>query len=83
MLLNLVSNARKFVPKNRGVIKFESSLEEVNENVFFKISVIDNGPGISPGDIPKLFKPFSKLEDSKKLNPNGSGLGLNICKLIC
>lgn len=27
VLLNLVSNAQKFVPKNRGMIKFESSLE--------------------------------------------------------
>ena len=43
----------------------------------------DNGPGIKPGDEAKLFKPFSKLADDKNLNPNGSGLGLNICKLIC
>ena len=30
-----------------------------------------------------MFKPFSKLDANKHLNPNGSGMGLNICKLIC
>ena len=83
MLLNLVSNARKFVPKRHGQIKFESTLKEANEQVYLQISVEDNGPGVKPEDIPKLFKPFSKLEDTKNLNPTGSGLGLSICKLIC
>ena len=83
VLLNLVSNARKYVPKERGVIKFESCLIEENDQVYLQISVTDNGPGIKPGDETKLFKPFSKLADDGNLNPNGSGLGLNICKLIC
>jgi signal transduction histidine kinase len=50
---------------------------------FLQISVFDNGPGISPADKSKLFKPFSKLAAHSHLNPNGSGLGLSICKLIC
>jgi K+-sensing histidine kinase KdpD len=29
-----------------------------------------------------LFKPFTKLESGKHLNPNGIGLGLSICKGI-
>ena len=45
--------------------------------------MFDNGPGISENDIKKLFKPFSTLADNSKLNPNGNGLGLNICKMIC
>ena len=48
-----------------------------------KISVTDNGPGISLLDQSKLFKPFSKLEANAELNPNGIGLGLSICKVIC
>jgi hypothetical protein len=47
-----------------------------------RISVTDNGPGISEEDQTKLFRPFSKLQTHRALNPNGSGLGLHICKLI-
>ena len=50
---------------------------------FVQVSVIDNGPGISKHEQSKLFKPFSKLTTNSHLNPNGNGLGLNICKMIC
>lgn len=30
-----------------------------------------------------MFKPFSRIAANKALNPNGNGLGLHICKLIC
>ena len=83
MLFNLVTNAIKFVPRNQGVIKLSSSLTEKHLENYLKISVHDNGPGIALEDQSKLFKPFSKLEAHKKLNPNGNGLGLSICKLIC
>ena len=83
VLLNLVSNAGKFLPKTHGIIKLESSLVEEGDQVHLQISVIDNGPGISEEFRPKLFQPFSKHEVHKKVNPNGNGLGLNICKLIC
>ena len=48
-----------------------------------EVSVTDNGPGITAIDQKKLFKPFSKLSRNEELNPNGIGLGLNICKMIC
>ena len=47
------------------------------------MTVANNGSGISEEDQNKLFKPFSKLKDTKKINPNGNGLGLNICKMLC
>lgn len=83
MLFNLVTNAIKFVPRNQGIIKISSSLTEKQLENYLEISVHDNGPGIALEDQSKLFKPFSKLEAHKKLNPNGNGLGLSICKLIC
>ena len=45
--------------------------------------MLDNGPGINKADRHKLFKPFSKIDSNKSLNPNGNGLGLSICKVIC
>ena len=83
VLLNLLSNARKFVPKTDGIIKIESLLTKKDDADYLEISVFDNGPGISSDDKAKLFKPFSKLLANSKLNPNGNGLGLNICKMIC
>jgi signal transduction histidine kinase len=83
VLFNLISNAIKFVPQSNGVIKIESEIFEKNLNTYLKITVHDNGPGIAVEDQRKLFKPFSKIDAHKKLNPNGNGLGLSICKLIC
>ena len=83
ILFNLVSNAIKFVPRRKGVIKIHSRTINKGKDNFLQISVYDNGPGISREEIKKLFKPFSKLETHKEHNPNGYGLGLSICKLIC
>jgi signal transduction histidine kinase len=70
VLLNLTSNAAKFVSKNDGKIRISANLR-------------NDGTGISDEDQQKLFKPFSKLKDANKINLNGTGLGLNICKMIC
>lgn len=49
------------------------------------VSVIvkDRGPGISAIDQDRIFRPFVKLSNSSRLNPNGVGLGLFVCRVIC
>ena len=42
--------------------------------------VEDTGIGIRREDSDKLFKLFGKLESTSKINTNGIGLGLSICK---
>jgi K+-sensing histidine kinase KdpD len=44
--------------------------------------VRDYGYGIAPENIDKLFIDFGKLSDDKKLNREGVGLGLSICKSL-
>ena len=83
VLLNLTSNATKFVTKTEGIIKIAAHLRNEGQNVQLVVTVANNGSGISEEDQNKLFKPFSKLKDTKKINPNGNGLGLNICKMLC
>lgn len=83
VLLNLVSNARKYVAKQEGLIKVQVASVKDGDNFFLNISVSDNGPGIADADQSKLFKPFSRIVTHKELNPNGNGLGLHICRLIC
>jgi len=81
ILLNLLSNALKFT--DLGSI--EVFLEDFTEDLTFplyKISVKDSGVGIKPEDISKLCKLFGRLENNKKINKTGIGLGLTISKKI-
>ena len=67
ILTNLITNAYKFT-ENGGVTISTYYLE--NENSL-SISVEDTVIGIEENDLIKLFKPFTKLSDDRKLNPNG------------
>ena len=48
--------------------------------ISFKMEIIDYGIGIHKSQINKLFLNFSKLEDPEKVNNQGTGLGLSLCK---
>jgi signal transduction histidine kinase len=50
VLLNLLSNSRKFVPKQLGMILIDVDLPEWDGKTFLRVSVKDNGPGISAED---------------------------------
>jgi PAS domain S-box-containing protein len=74
VISNLIGNAIKFT-KNGGAILLE--LKKDDSNVLFIIS--DNGPGICPEDLEKIFERFWQSRDTRKM---GSGLGLSICRYI-
>lgn len=71
VLFNLISNAIKFSPEN-GVI--EVNVEVLKSSV--KISVKDNGIGISKEDQKHLFERFFRGHNATHIQ--GTGLGLNI-----
>ena len=50
--------------------------------VRFQIEIKDEGVGIGPEDLSKLFVDFIKLETHENMNLEGTGLGLSICKRI-
>ena len=74
---NLISNAIKFSP-------FESNIyiELKRDGNTARISVRDEGPGISPGDQAKLFGEFQKLSARPTGEEKSTGLGLAIVKKI-
>jgi len=75
VLLNLISNAAKYNKKD-GEIKVKCS----NKNRgMLRITVIDNGDGISLEKQKELFKPFSRL-GAENSNIEGTGIGLVVCK---
>ena len=79
VLLNLLTNANKFTGLGKIIVECDLN-HDCPPDTFIKVSVRDNGCGIKQEDISKLFQPFSMISNSKKLNPTGTGLGLNICK---
>lgn len=75
ILQNIVSNAVKFTYPD-GRIKIKAS--EIKGEV--KVSVIDNGIGISGEDIEKLFRIDIPFTTNGTLNEQGTGLGLILCR---
>jgi len=77
VLINLLDNAIKYTPHDSPI---EIQIEEhPNE---FKVSVIDQGPGIPQEQLPRLFSSFSRGETDRVVKTSGLGLGLSVCKGI-
>ena len=77
-LINLLSNSFKFTFKGGITIDVKICMLENQRSVQF--SVTDTGVGIPKKDQSKLFKMFGMLDETKKLNPNGCGIGLTVSK---
>lgn len=74
-LSNLVGNAIKFAPE-RGKIVVAAGSEDAD---CIRISVSDNGPGITPDHLPKVF---DRYWQSSRTDRQGAGLGLAIARGI-
>ena len=74
-LENLLSNASKFSPPGSPI---KVKIKEKNGQV--RISVKDQGPGISESDQKRLFLPFEKLSAKPTGDESSSGLGMAIVK---
>ena len=79
VLDNLISNAIKFSPFGLNIWV---SSELILSDGMVRITVKDEGPGISEEDKTKLFKKFSKLTARPTNEENSTGLGLSIVKRL-
>src|SRR5262249_7209296 len=80
-LFNLLSNATKFT--HDGRIELEVVRETWEGRAAIAFHVRDNGIGISPEQMSKLFKPFTQADDSTTRKYGGTGLGLAISSSFC
>jgi signal transduction histidine kinase/CheY-like chemotaxis protein len=78
ILWNLLQNAVKFTP-DRGRIAARTWNEPGG---LFKISVADNGIGIEPEVLPRIFDVFEQGARSVHRRFGGLGLGLAVCKAL-
>lgn len=70
VLDNLLSNALKYSVPGRVEVGARRA------GHWIEVSVTDEGPGIAPADVPRLFRKMGRLDQSG----SGTGLGLYICK---
>ena len=74
LLDNLIDNAVKFGGKAEVALTREEDI--------LLLQVRDNGPGVPPEAVEKLFEPFFRLENSRSRDTGGAGLGLSIARSI-
>ncbi len=74
---NLVGNAVKFTPSG-GTVAVQI-LDQADAAV---IEVSDTGPGIPPGELPRIFERFYRGTNVGEARASGSGLGLAIARSI-
>lgn len=77
VLVNLLSNAVKFAPQETGEVRIV--LQDRGQH--FRVSVIDNGPGIALADQHHIFEKFHQGSGGTE-KPVGTGLGLPISRRI-
>ena len=79
MLLNLVANAVSVSPQG-GLV----TLESTPHGTGWSFAVVDEGPGLAPAQLGRMFERFVRFETtSAEGGPRpGHGLGLAICKSI-
>jgi len=70
-ITNLVGNAVNFGSRARILVR---------DGAHLTISVCDEGPGIPPEELERVFEPFYRLESSRNRDTGGTGLGLSIAR---
>lgn len=75
---NIVSNALKFIDPDTGMIRV--SVEETDTHVTLTIS--DNGVGIQPEHLEKIFGRFEQAEGGRNSLYKGTGIGLSFSRQL-
>ncbi len=76
ILYNLLDNAVKYSPGGEIRVSVRRKGKEM------VVSVHDEGPGISPEDQARLFRPFERIGEDSTGGVDGIGLGLMVCRSL-
>jgi two-component system, OmpR family, phosphate regulon sensor histidine kinase PhoR len=75
VLSNLVDNAVKYCPSGTRIM-----VSAVGDEGRVRLVVADNGPGIAPEHLPRVFERFYRVDAGRSRDLGGTGLGLSIVK---
>lgn len=78
VLTNLVTNSVRYSKEKGGRVKIR--FYRSGDKIVTEVS--DNGIGIAPSDMPRIFERFYRVDKSRSRDNGGSGLGLSIVKHI-
>jgi signal transduction histidine kinase len=76
-LINILDNAYKFSGDQKQIV-----LRAQGQNGHVIFAVEDNGIGIAPKDLKKIFRPFHQVDQRLSRSGTGVGLGLSIVQQI-
>lgn len=96
VIFNLLSNAIKHTPygghvcigmeltgKDRLDERRRATLAEIPDTVrLLHLTVTDDGPGVAPEELEKIFEPFYQGEDTPASRQTGTGIGLSLCQSV-
>lgn len=82
VMVNLLYNAIKFTPQDGTVTISADTFESESGQPMVVVTVSDNGIGIAPDDLPRIFERFYKADRARTRSHGGTGLGLSIAKHI-
>jgi signal transduction histidine kinase len=77
VLFNLLDNAVRFTPEGGEVVVSAS-----RHNGSCVVEVSDDGPGIAPEHLPRLFERFYRVDTARSRNDGGTGIGLAIARSV-
>ncbi len=81
VVTNLLTNALKFTARG-STVRVETGLEEAEEGELVWIAVRDEGPGVDPDEVTRIFRPFVCGRAAEGSETPGVGLGLAVCQTI-
>lgn len=77
VIVNLLGNALNYSPPEGSI-----SIDVADSADWLEVRISDQGPGIPPEHVDKIFERFQQVPGTPSARASGSGLGLAICKAI-
>ncbi len=86
IIINLLSNAFKFTPKNGEInVSIHTNWEGNEDNkshLYYEIIISDNGIGIKKEEIERIFERFYQINNSLNNSNIGTGIGLHLTRSL-